>query len=67
MKIKDFKPSRIALTIKYLKMFINKIMDVNPITYIAIALGEEDTCRQLTEFTSNFNVLFEALENIKVN
>lgn len=67
MKIKDFKPSRIALTVKYLKMFITKIMDINPITFIAIAVAEEDICRQLTQFTSNSAELFDFLDNIKVN
>jgi hypothetical protein len=67
MKTKDFKPSRIALTIKYIKMFINKIMDINPITYIALALAEEDICRQVTEFTSSSEAIFDALDNIRVN
>jgi hypothetical protein len=40
MKLKDFKPSRIALTIKYLQLFINKVFDVNPISYVAVAIAQ---------------------------
>lgn len=40
MKLKDFKPSRIAITLQCLKFYIKKIFDINPIAYICIGIAE---------------------------
>lgn len=39
MELKDFKPSRIALTLQCLRFFINKVFDTNPITYLSVAVA----------------------------
>jgi hypothetical protein len=67
MEMKDFKPSRIALTLQHLRFFINKIFDVNPITYISVAVAYEGICKPLTGFTTNNVLLFELLDRVEVH
>lgn len=67
MELKDFKPSRIALTLQCLRFFINKIFDVNPITYLSVAVAYEGICKPLTNFTTNNSILFELLDKVEVH
>lgn len=67
MKMKDFKPSRIAITLQCLKFYIKKIFDINPITYICIAIAEDGICKPLTGFSTDNAELSKVLDLIKVN
>jgi hypothetical protein len=66
IEMKDFKPSRIALTLQHLR-FINKIFDVNPIIYISVAAAYEGICKPLTGLTTNNSLLFELLDRVEVH
>jgi len=67
MELKDFKPSRIALTLQCLRFFINKIFDVNPITYLSVAVAYEGICKPLSAFTTNNSLVSELLEKVEVH
>jgi transcription initiation factor TFIIH subunit 2 len=67
MELKDFKPSRIALTLQCIRFFVNKIFDVNPITYLSVAVAYEGICKPLTSFTTNNSFLSDLLDKVEVH
>lgn len=51
MQIKDFKPSRLSVTVHMIKNFILKAKDLTPVIKFGLAIVEQELCKILIDFT----------------
>lgn len=66
MQIKDFKPSRLSISLQMIKNFIKKAKDSTPVVKFSLAVVEQEKCKRMSKFVYKESDLYEKIDQIKV-